>query len=243
MGVYRFNLEAKIRQVVGIKAESKEEARAELDKILDRLGSSRTDTKLKDIKKGLRELGEITDVTVNEEASNCRYQGYAEGYYDDLNRLWSRNNPNKDEDGTWDEEIVIELKPEEPKYDVQLFFECDPTEEYKELPFFDSKIYVQSEGRGYAEIRDITNVQYEMLCTALKLNYDLISVLFDKTKLKDGEDSVNYKNRLRAFRVKKKKNPEPTHVRPIYPNNPPPLRGTLTVIDGSGFFELLDSHS
>ena len=244
MGVYRFNLEANISQVVGIKAESQEAARAELDRILKGLvESARSDTELRDIKKGLRELGRITDVTVNEEDSKCRFQGYTEDYYDDLNEHWGKNNPNKEEDGQWDKEIVIKLKPEEPKYDVQLFFECNPDEEYKELPFFDSKIYVRSEGSGYAEIRDITNTQYETLITALKLKYDITNVMFDRTKLKDGNASLNYKNKRRAFKIKEKKTPEPTHVRPIYPVNPPPLKGTLTLVGGPTLVDFLDIHS
>ena len=245
MGVYRFNLEAKISQVIGIKAESKEEARAELDRILNELVDkpARSDTKLNDIKKGLRELGRITDVTIDEKESEHRFQGYTEDYYDDINKFWGKNNPNKEEDGQWDKEIVIKLKPEEPKYDVQLFFECNPDEEYKSLPFFDSEIYVRSEGSGYAEIRNITNTQYQMLIAALNLKYDVSRVLFDKFKLKDGEDSVNYKNKWIAFKIKEKKTPEPTHVRPIYPCNPPPLQGTLTLVGGPGLFDFLDVRS
>ena len=245
MGVYRFNLEAKISQVVGIKAESKEAARAELDRILNELVDkpARSDTNLSDIKKGLRELGRITDVTINEEDSKQRFQGYTEDYYDDINEYWGKNNPNKEEDGQWDKEIVIKLKPEEPKYDVQLFFECNPDEEYKELPFFDSKIYVRSEGSGYAEIRNITNIQYETLIAALKLKYDITNVLFDRTKLKDGDASLNYKNKRRAFKIKEKKTPESAHVRPIYPNNPPPLKGSITLVEAPGLFELLGIRS
>ena len=236
MGVYRFNLEAKISQVVGIKANSIEEARDVLGGILDTGSHKRCDSNKNDIKKGLRELGEITNVTINEKESRNRYQEYTEDYYDELNEHWGKNNPNKDEYGQWDEEIVIKVKTEEPKCDVQLFFECDPTEEYKELPFFDSKIYVQSKGSGYAEIRNITTTQYEMLTAALKFNYDLEGVAFNVNKLKDGKKSANYRNIWRAFVVRKKKAPEPTHVRPIYPNNPPPLEGTLTLVGGPSLF-------
>ena len=244
--IYRFDLEAKISQVIGIKAESKEEAHAVLKKILEEGGTDRSDTKLKDIKKGLRELGMISNVTINEEKSVNRWVRDEEDYRRD-NHTWKMRNPNKDENGVWDGELTMTVK-EAPKkredlYDVQLFFECDPTEEYKELPFFDTKIYVQSEGSGYAEIRNITTMQFEMLTAALKFNYDLVGVAFDVTKLKDGKKSANYRNIWRAFVVRKKKAPEPTHVRPIYPNNPPPLEGTLTLVGGPSLFELLSAHS
>lgn len=199
MAVYRFNVEAKISQVVGINADTKEEALEALKEVVDAGASTRSPKNRNDIKADLRKLGEITEVKVDEEASRFRDDYESETLYLDMNRYWSRNNPEKREDGMWDEEIYFKLNPKQ-SHDLQLFIELPQS---SNSTIFGKKMTVNHDGKAYGEIRDLTTEEYDMIVKHLKEEYDVTPMYFDITKLLDHTPVVS--RMWHAFNIRAKR--------------------------------------
>lgn len=199
MAVYRFNVEAKISQVVAINADTREEALEALKEVVDAGTSARSPKNLNDIKTDLRKLGEITEVKIDQVASRYRDDYESETRYLHMNQLWSKNNPEKREDGMWDEEIYFKLNPKH-SHDLQLFIELPQS---SNSTIFGKKMTVNHDGKAYGEIRDLTTEEYDMVVKHLKEEYDVVPMFFDITKLLDHTPRVE--RMWHAFSVRPKR--------------------------------------
>ena len=199
MAIYRFNVEAKISQVVAIKADSREEAEAALKEVINSGASTQSPKNLNQIKADLRKLGAITDVKIDERASMFRDDYESETRYLNMNRLWSRNNPEKREDGMWDEEIYFKLKGK-PSHDLQLFIELPQS---SNSTIFGKKLTVNHDGKAYGEIRNLTTEEYDTVMKHLREEYEVEPMFFDIAKLLDHTPVVE--RMWHAFSIRPKK--------------------------------------
>lgn len=205
MRIFRYNLEAKINQIVGIKAETREEADNIIKGILENGSHPNTEATLNDIKKGLRDKGNISQVETDTAMAKENLWTYDEMSYELINDEWARKNPDKKEDGFWDEEIYIESKPKPKKYDVQVTFQYPRKEEIDGIG--NKKLYLETEGLVYGEHRDLTKEEYDLFMNFLNKYYDVTACVFSSALLKKGPADPN--NIKRAYIAKAK--PKPTN--------------------------------
>lgn len=201
MRIFRYNLESKLSQIVGIKANSREEADEIIKGILANGSHPNTEATLNDIKKELRDKGKISQVETDTAMSKENLWTYDEVSYEIINDKWARKKMDKKEDGFWDEEICVESKPKPKKYDVQVTFEFPRKEEIAGIN--DKKFYLETEGRVYGEYRDLTKEEYDLFMEFLYKHYDFTACVFYSALLKKGPKNPD--NIMRAYIAKAKK--------------------------------------
>ena len=203
MRIFRYNVESKLNQIVGIKANTREEADDIIKGILENGSHPNTEATLNDIKKGLRDKGRITDVETNTIAARENLWTYDEVTYELTNDKWAKKNPDKNEDGSWDEEIYIETKPKPKKYDVQVTFRYPRKTEITGT--CDKKLYLETEGLVYGEYRDLTKEEYDRFMQFLKKYYNITACAFAESLLKKGP--ADHNNFRRAWIAEAKPRP------------------------------------
>ena len=219
--IKRVKITTPIEQYVGIMAETQEEAEVIVKEILSHGKSEETDITRKDIVEQLRKKGSICKFNIKvdgEDPGLVKYNDDAE--YAKVNADWKATDDYRDYgDGTRYEEIHAIRKPEEKRYDVQIFIdEENVCGKSVTLPN-GVQVYGSGDTTTYIELRDVDKEFFEMLKLGIKRMGQVVSTVFKPEKLKDGpvEGRVQV-----AWKIIKKQDDAPAveGVRPIVPVNP-----------------------